>query len=91
MLQEVRVSLERVAEVLGENESITRAGKSTLVQILFGLRKPLVGQVRIGTDKAGRHPCDTLVYASSDFAQRVRHGHWRAFCAKLQGPRWPLL
>ena len=113
-LQEVRVSLERVAEVLGENESTARAdyrqvsdqaaiclenvtfaytagtpvlsgldlrvgtsekiavfgtsgaGKSTLVQILFGLRKPLAGQVKIGTGKPGRHPHDTLAYASSE-------------------------
>jgi len=113
-LQEVRVSVQRVAEVLGEDESTTRddyrqvsdqagiclenvtfaytaatpvlsgldlrvgrgekiavfgtsgAGKSTLVQILFGLRKPLAGQVKIGAGEAGRHPHDTLAYASSE-------------------------
>ncbi len=41
-------------------------GKSTLVQLLFGLRKPLAGQVKIGTGKVGRHPHDTLAYASSE-------------------------
>ena len=113
-LQEVRVSLERVAEVLGEEESTARAdyrqvseraaiclenvsfaytpgapvlqgldlrvgpsekvavfgtsgaGKSTLVQILFGLRKPLAGRVKIGIDKLGGSAHDTLAYASSE-------------------------
>ena len=117
-LQEVSVSLDRVAEVLGDEESTARiefretgdraaiclenvsfayadaapvlngldlrvnpaekvavfgtsgAGKSTLVQLLFGLRKPDRGTVSVGTGSAdggvGRHPHDTLGYASSD-------------------------
>jgi len=113
-LQEVRVSLQRVAEVLGDDESSTRtdyrqvsdraaiclenitfaytaatpvlrgldlrvgpsekvavfgssgAGKSTLVQILFGLRKPDAGHVKIGTGEAGRPAHNTLAYASSE-------------------------
>jgi len=42
------------------------AGKSTLVQLLFGLRKPDEGKVRIGIGSEDRHPHDTLAYASSD-------------------------
>ena len=113
-LQEVRVSLDRVAEILGDEESTRRAddrevadqaaicmenvtftyteaapvvsglnlrvvpgekvavfgtsgsGKSTLVQLLFGLRKPLDGTVRIGAGSKGRNTHDALGYASSD-------------------------
>ena len=46
------------------------AGKSTLVQLLFGLRKPHSGKVRIGTGSRaghkGRSLYDTLGYSSSD-------------------------
>ena len=116
-LQEVSVSLDRVAEILGDEESTGRidyrevdkqaaicvenvsfaygdappvlrslnlwvapgekvavfgtsgAGKSTLVQLLFGLRKPAHGKVRVGTGSRtgnGGHPHETLGYASSD-------------------------
>ncbi len=116
-LQEVSVSLDRVAEILGDEESTGRidyrevdkqaaicvenvsfaygdappvlrslnlwvapgekvavfgtsgAGKSTLVQLLFGLRKPAHGKVRVGTASRtgnGGHPHETLGYASSD-------------------------
>ena len=116
-LQEVSVSLDRVAEILGDEESTGRidyrevdkqaaicvenvsfaygdappvlrglnlrvapgekvavfgtsgAGKSTLVQLLFGLRKPALGKVRVGTGSRtgnGGHPHETLGYASSD-------------------------
>ena len=116
-LQEVNVSLDRVAEILGDEESTGRvdfrqaggqsaiclenisfaygeapavlgdlnlrvacgekvavfgtsgSGKSTLVQLIFGLRKPAHGKVSVGTGKysgTGRHPHETLGYASSD-------------------------
>ncbi len=113
-LQEARVSLDRVAEILGDEESTRRAdyrqvadqaaicmenvtftygeagpvlsglnlrvapgekvavfgtsgtGKSTLVQLLFGLRKPHSGTVRVGAGSKGRHPHDALGYSSSD-------------------------
>ncbi len=117
-LQEVSISLDRVAEILGDEESSSRidyretdkqaaiclenisfkygdatsvlsglnlriargekvavfgtsgAGKSTLVQLLFGLRKPAHGKVKVGmgsrTDSGGGHPYETLGYASSD-------------------------
>ncbi len=117
-LQEVSVSLDRVAEILGDEESTSRidyreadneaaiclenisftygdatpvlsglnlrvapgekvavfgtsgAGKSTLVQLLFGLRKPVHGKVRVGmgsgAGNGGKHPHETLGYASSD-------------------------
>lgn len=46
------------------------AGKSTLVQLLFGLRKPHNGRVRVGTGSRaghrGRSLHETLGYASSD-------------------------
>lgn len=45
-------------------------GKSTLVQILFGLRKPQTGRVSVGTGSRagnrGRTLYDTLGYSSSD-------------------------
>jgi ABC-type multidrug transport system fused ATPase/permease subunit len=113
-LQEARVSLDRVAEVLGDGELTRRSdyseaadeaaicledvrfaydeaapvlsgldlrvapgekvavfglsgtGKSTLVQLLFGLRKPHNGKVKIGAGRKGAHPHDSLGYASSD-------------------------
>lgn len=117
-LQGARVSLDRVAEILGDEEVSRRidyrevdeqaviclenvtfkykenapvlnglnlrvvrgekvavfgtsgAGKSTLVQLLFGLRKPDVGTVSVGTGSRaanrGRSIHDTLGYASSD-------------------------
>ncbi|MEE8495822.1 MAG: ABC transporter ATP-binding protein [Xanthomonadales bacterium] len=122
-LQEARVSLERVAEILGDEEAsgwadstqadigaadaqaaiclenvtfnykqavpvlnglnlrvargekvavfgTSGAGKSTLVQLLFGLRKPHIGRVRVGTCSRAGHKDrpihDTLGYASSD-------------------------
>jgi ABC-type bacteriocin/lantibiotic exporter with double-glycine peptidase domain len=113
-LQEARVSIDRVAEILGDVEFSGRAdyreaadeaaiclenvtfaydeaapvlsgldlrvapgekvavfglsgtGKSTLVQLLFGLRTPHNGKVKIGAGRKGRHPHDSLGYASSD-------------------------
>ena len=113
-LQQARVSLDRVAEILGEGESTGRAdhregtnqaaiclenvtftyeaaapvvsglnlrvatgekvavfgtsgtGKSTLVQLLFGLRKPHNGKVKVGAGSKGRALHDALGYASSD-------------------------
>jgi ABC-type bacteriocin/lantibiotic exporter with double-glycine peptidase domain len=113
-VQEARVSLDRVAEILGEAELTRRTdyreaanqaaiclenvtfayknaapvlrklnlrvapgekvavfglsgtGKSTLVQLLFGLRTPDNGNVKIGAGRTGRHPYDSLGYASSD-------------------------
>jgi ABC-type multidrug transport system fused ATPase/permease subunit len=113
-VQEARVSLDRVAEILGEAELTRRTdyreaanqaaiclenvtfayknaapvlrklnlrvapgekvavfglsgtGKSTLVQLLFGLRTPNNGNVKIGAGRTGRHPYDSLGYASSD-------------------------
>jgi ABC-type bacteriocin/lantibiotic exporter with double-glycine peptidase domain len=127
-LQEARVSLDRVAEILGDEEATGRldpaeadstktgigetdkqaaiclenvtftyqeatpvlsglnlrvapaekvavfgtsgAGKSTLVQLLFGLRKPHSGRVRVGASSRaghrGRSLHDTLGYSSSD-------------------------
>jgi ABC-type bacteriocin/lantibiotic exporter with double-glycine peptidase domain len=113
-VQEARVSLDRVAEILGEGELTRRAdnreaaneaaiclenvtfayedaapvlsglnlrvaprekvavfgmsgtGKSTLVQLLFGLRTPDSGKVKVGAGSKGRHPHDALGYASSD-------------------------
>ncbi len=41
-------------------------GKSTLVQLLFGLRKPHTGRVSVGTGSRGRSLHDTLGYTSSD-------------------------
>ena len=113
-LQEARVSIDRVAEILGDAEvsgrtdyreaadeaairlekvtfaydehapvlsgldlrlapgekvavfGLSGTGKSTLVQLLFGLRAPHNGKVKIGTGGRGRHPHDSLGYASSD-------------------------
>jgi ABC-type bacteriocin/lantibiotic exporter with double-glycine peptidase domain len=113
-LQEARVSLDRVAEILGEGELSGRAdyreaaaeaaiclenvsfayekaapvvnglnlrvapgekvavfgisgtGKSTLIQLLFGLRKPHRGKVKVAAGNKGRHAHDALGYASSD-------------------------
>jgi ABC-type bacteriocin/lantibiotic exporter with double-glycine peptidase domain len=113
-VQEARVSVDRVAEVLGEGElsgradyreaadraaiclenvtfayeeadpvvsglnlrvapgekvavfGMSGAGKSTLVQLLFGLRTPHNGKVKIGAGNKGGHPHDALGYASSD-------------------------
>ena len=113
-VQEARVSLDRVVEILGEGELTKRAeyreaanqaaiclenvtfaydeaapvisglnlrvapgekvavfgisgtGKSTLVQLLFGLRTPHNGKVKVGAGSKGRHIHDTLGYASSD-------------------------
>ncbi len=45
---------------------LSGTGKSTLVQLLFGLRKPHNGKVKIGTGGRDRHPHDSLGYASSD-------------------------
>jgi ABC-type bacteriocin/lantibiotic exporter with double-glycine peptidase domain len=113
-LQEARVSLDRVAEILGEGELSGRAdyreaadqaaicledvafayekaapvvdglnlrvapgekvavfgisgtGKSTLIQLLFGLRKPHRGRVKVAAGNKGGHAHDALGYASSD-------------------------
>ncbi len=113
-LQEARVSIDRIAEILGDGESTRRAdhreaaneaaiclenvtfaydeaapvlsglnlrvapgekvavfglsgtGKSTLVQLLFGLRIPRNGKVRLAACNKGRHAHDALGYASSD-------------------------
>jgi len=113
-VQEARVSLDRVVEILGEGELTRRAdyreaanqaaiclenvtfaydeaapvisglnlrvapgekvavfgisgtGKSTLVQLLFGLRTPHNGKVKVGAGSKSRHIHDTLGYASSD-------------------------
>ena len=113
-LQEARVSIDRVAEILGDGEFSRRAdsreateeaaislenvtfaydeaqpvlsgldlrlapgdkvavfglsgtGKSTLVQLLFGLRTPHDGKVRIAAGRKGGHAHEALGYASSD-------------------------
>jgi ABC-type bacteriocin/lantibiotic exporter with double-glycine peptidase domain len=113
-VQEARVSLDRVVEILGDGELTKRAdyreaasqaaiclenvtfaydeaapvvsglnlrvapgekvavfgmsgtGKSTLVQLLFGLRTPHNGKVKVGAGSKDRHPHDALGYASSD-------------------------
>jgi len=113
-LQEARVSLDRVADILGDTESTRRVehrgaareaeiclenvhfayqnnvpvlnglnlrvaagekvavfgtsgeGKSTLVQLIFGLRKAHSGKVDVGSGGKDGHPHDTLGYASAD-------------------------
>jgi len=113
-LQEARVSVDRVTEILGEKETtgrvhyrdvaeqsaiclenvsfayekgtpvlndlnlqiahgekiglfgISGVGKSTLIQLLFGLRKPDNGKVRVGAPGKDRATRDILGYASSD-------------------------
>lgn len=113
-LQEARVSIDRVTEILGEEETTGRVdyreiaeqsaiclenvsfayekaspvlnglnlqvargekvavfgtsgvGKSTLIQLLFGLRKPDSGTVKVGAAGKGRDQHGTLGYASSD-------------------------